>query len=296
VNADQCSEFARQKGPAHFENRYNIGYWFWELSHFPKQWLSSFDYFQEIWVASAFCQESIAKSSPLPVVKMTFPVMLDQNQAVPNRSRFGLPEDGFLYGFVFDYLSLIERKNPFGIIEAYRKAFAGGSDTALVIKTINSEYAPKKAAKLREAAFGCNAHFIDGHITRQDMASLISSFDCFVSLHRSEGFGIGLAQSMFLRKPVIATGYSGNMEFMNHNNSFLVRYKLAELEKDYGPYEKGGVWAEPDVEHAAELMHLVFNNRSYSEQVALRAEADIKSKMSIDIAGKEMKERLLLIA
>ena len=128
------------------------------------------------------------------------------------------------------------------------------------------------------------------------MEMLIASLDSFVSLHRSEGFGIGMAQAMYMRKPVIATGYSGNMEFMDHNNSFLVRYKLAELEENIGPYEKGNVWAEPDVEHAAELMQLVFKDRSTALQVAQRAEDDIKSSRTVELAGQAMKERLLLVA
>jgi glycosyltransferase involved in cell wall biosynthesis len=296
VNAEQVPTIIAKKGFRYFQHRYNIGYWFWELAGFPSKWLSSFLAFNEIWVASNFCLESIAAVSPIPVVKMTFPVMVDKSLAIPNRSLFGLPEDKFLYGFVFDYLSLIERKNPFGIIKAFRKAFNQRDNVMLVIKTINSEHAPQKAAMLKDAATGCNVRFIDGHITRQEMSALIASFDSFVSLHRAEGLGIGMAQAMYLCKPVIATGYSGNMDFMDHKNSFLVRYNLAELEETYGPYEKGNVWAEPDLQHAAELMQLVFTDRSLSLQIDHRAEADIKSKMTVELAGKEMKARLNLVA
>jgi glycosyltransferase involved in cell wall biosynthesis len=295
VNADQVPEFARQMGDSYFQGRYNIGCWFWELSSFPSKWRSSFDYYQEIWVASGFCQESIASRSPIPVVKMTFPILIDESHAQPNRKLFGLPEDKFLYGFVFDYLSLAERKNPFGLIKAFNMAFEEQDDAFLVIKTINAEHAPEKADLLRKAAKDRKVQFIDGYLSRQDTISLVSSFDSFVSLHRSEGLGIGMAQAMFLKKPVIATGYSGNMEFMNHNNSFLVRYKLTELEENYGPYEKGNVWAEPDLEHAAELIRLVFDNRALSQQVAKRAELDIKTTMTPAVAGQEMRSRLLLV-
>src|SRR5258708_8695952 len=136
---------------------------------------------------------------------------------------------------------------------------------------------------------------MDGHISRQEMTGLVASFDSFVSLHRSEGFGIGMAQAMYLGKPVIATGYSGNMDFMNHHNSYLVRYRLAELEQDYGPYEKGNVWADPDLEHAAELMRLVFGDRESARSVARQAEADIKKQMTVEIAGARMKARLLSV-
>jgi glycosyltransferase involved in cell wall biosynthesis/SAM-dependent methyltransferase len=295
VNADQSHVFAGWKGTGYFQEHYNIGYWFWELSQFPLKWRSSFDYYQEIWVASAFCQESIAKSSPVPVIKMTFPVMVDEIHARPDRSAFGLPEDAFLFGFVFDYLSLAERKNPMGLIKAFQQAFENHEHALLVIKTINAEYAPEKVALLKDLSKGYNIRFIDGHISRQEMTGLIASFDSFVSLHRSEGFGIGMAQAMYLGKPVIATGYSGNMDFMNHNNSYLVRYQLEELEQDYGPYEKGNVWADPDLDHAAELMQLVFTDRTGAQIIAARAEADIKKQMTVELAGAEMKARLLTL-
>ncbi len=261
ANANTSHIFAREKGAGYLQGHYNIGYWFWELSRFPSTWRSAFDYYQEIWVASAFCQESISQISPVPVVKMTFPVLMGSALPRPDRAAFGLPDDRFLFGFVFDYLSQAERKNPMGLIAAFRQAFEDRRDALLVIKTINAEHAPEKAALLKELAGDSNVRFMDGHISRQEMTGLVASFDSFVSLHRSEGFGIGMAQAMYLGKPVIATGYSGNMDFMNHHNSYLVRYRLAELEQDYGPYEKGNVWADPDLEHAAELMRLVFGDR-----------------------------------
>lgn len=295
VNADESHEFARRKGARYFQGHYNIGYWFWELSRFPSKWHSAFDYYQEIWVASAFCQESIAQVSPVPVVKMTFPVLMDQAPVRPNRSVFGLPEDAFLFGFIFDYLSLAERKNPMGLVRAFKHAFEDREDVLLVIKTINAGQAPEKDALLKELSADCNVRFIDGHISRQELTGLVASFDSFVSLHRSEGFGIGMAQAMCLGKPVIATGYSGNMDFMNHNNSYLVRYRLLELEQDYGPYEKGNVWADPDLEHAAEQMRLVFDDRTGAQAVGRRAEADIKKQMAVDLAGAQMRARLLSV-
>jgi glycosyltransferase involved in cell wall biosynthesis len=295
VNADQAEVFANDKGLEYFKSRYNIGCWFWELSTFPKRWCSAFDYYQEIWVASGFCQESIASQSPIPVVKMTFPILIDEDEIRPNRSHFGLPEDRFTFGFVFDYHSLAERKNPYGLLQAFEMAFGDKKDVLLVIKTINGEYAPEKVQKLREAAQSCRANirFIDGYIPRRDAINLVASFDSYVSLHRSEGLGIGMAQAMRLGKPVIATGYSGNMDFMNHNNSYLVRYQLTELQENYGPYEKGNVWAEPDLEHAAALIRQVYEDRVTTQQIANRAALDIKTRMTPEVTGREMKERLL---
>jgi|GEM_PF-971389 len=295
VNADQIEEFARQKGQSYFNYHHNIGYWFWELSHFPAKWTNSFAYLQEIWVASSFCQESIAAQAPIPVVKIIQPVLIDPTKVKPDRSRLGLPQDKFIYGFVFDYMSFVERKNPLAIINAFKLAFGDMEDVLLLIKTINGDQVPDQVQRLHQTARGSNIQFIDGHLARDEVINLVSSLDSYVSLHRSEGLGISMAQAMYLKKPVIATGYSGNMEFMNHNNSFLVRYQLAEIQENLGPYTKGQHWAEPDVEHAAELMRLVFDNQAHAQKIAERAEADIKANMTPKVTGSAMKERLLLL-
>ena len=296
VNADQVPAFVREKGPQYFKGRYNIGHWSWELERFPQCWSSSFAPFQEIWVPSVFCQESIAKVSPVPVLRMPFSVLINEQDAQPDRPRFALPADKFLFGFLFDFLSFAERKNPLGLLQAFRQAFSRRADVLLVVKCINSQYAADKAAALRQAAEGCPVHFIDGHLPRREMAALMATFDCYVSLHRSEGFGIGLAQSMYLGKPVIATGYSGNMEYMNHNNSFPIAYRLVELAENYGPYEKGNVWAEPDVEHAAELMRKVVDDRALRERVSRRAAADLRRQLAPEVAGAAIRDRLRLVA
>jgi glycosyltransferase involved in cell wall biosynthesis len=295
VNADQAHVFANLKGPAYFKQRHNIACWFWELSTFPRSWQSSFNYYQEIWVASGFCQESIAAQAPIPVVKMIQPVLIDTAKVKPDRSRLGLPQDKFIYGFVFDYMSVVERKNPLAIINAFKLAFGDREDVLLLIKTINGNQVPNQVQRLHQAARGSNIQFIDGYLARDEVINLVSSLDSYVSLHRSEGLGISMAQAMYLKKPVIATGYSGNMEFMNHNNSFLVRYQLAELQENLGPYTKGQHWAEPDVEHAAELMRLVFDNQASAQKIAERAAADIKANMTPEVTGSAMKERLLLL-
>jgi glycosyltransferase involved in cell wall biosynthesis len=216
VNADQVNEFIRQKGYAYLQGRYNIGCWYWELSHFPSKWRSAFNIYNEIWAASEFCRESILGASPVPVIKMTSPILVDEACARPNRRLFGIPDGKFVFGFVFDYLSVMERKNPLGLVKAFQLAFANREDVMLLIKTINVNCAPEKAARLIKSSEGYpNIHFINEHISREEMMSLITSLDSYVSLHRSEGFGIGMAQAMYLGKPVIATGYSGNLEFMN---------------------------------------------------------------------------------
>jgi len=296
VNADQVHEFYRQKGWKYFQGRYNIGTWAWELSSFPEEWLSSFRYLQEIWVESTFCQEAIAKVSPIPVVKITRPIYLEERGIQRNRSQFGLKESSFVFLFIFDFLSVFERKNPLGLVEAFKKAFSNREDVVLVLKCMNSKYYPQELARLKQAIEGLNIRLIDTHLNREEINALLALSDCYVSLHRSEGFGLTIAEAMYLGKPVIATGYSGNMEFMNVNNSFPVKYRLIELEKDYGPYKKGNIWADPDVEHAAELMRLVYEKQGLAAEKGQRASIDIRTYMNPAIAGREILARLLRVA
>jgi glycosyltransferase involved in cell wall biosynthesis len=161
---------------------------------------------------------------------------------------------------------------------------------------INADYFPLKKALLQNAILGKRIRLIEGHLSSDDMTGLTVCCDCFVSLHRSEGLGMGMAKAMYLGKPVIATGYSGNMDFMNGENSFLVKYDLVEIIEDDGPYKRGNVWADPDIDHAAQLMQLVYNNRGLSESKSRQAAQDIKNFMNPKITGIEMMKRLKTIA
>lgn len=292
VNADRARVFRDLKGDQYYKDRYNIGLWVWELEKFPEKRFPSFQYYQEIWVPSEFCRQSIARVSPIPVTKIKHPILMDEKSIRSNRSQFSIPDDEFTFLFVFDYMSVFERKNPLGMIRAFQKAFRKDDKVSLIIKSINSNQTPEKAAYIQTITDGYNIRFIDRHLDPEDMLSLMASVDCFVSLHRSEGFGLGMAQSMYLGKPVIATGYSGNMDFMKPSNSFLVDYKLIELEKDYEPYEKGNVWAEPDVNHATELMRLVYSDRALAAKKGQQAAWDIKMELSPQAIGAEMQARI----
>jgi len=132
----------------------------------------------------------------------------------------------------------------------------------------------------------------DGYIDRREVNALINASDCFVSLHRAEGFGLPIAEAMYMNKPVIATGWSGNMDFMNVENSFPVRFKLQHLGHDVGPYRKGIRWAEPDLHHAAELMEFVTRNPERARQVGKAAGRDIKQRLSCAAVGRMIRDRL----
>jgi glycosyltransferase involved in cell wall biosynthesis/SAM-dependent methyltransferase len=291
VNADMLPTFADQAGPGFFFDRYSIGLWWWETSEFPERFFRAFEPVDEVWVGSHFVADAISAVSPVPVVKMTMPVSMPEIEEF-DRGDLGLPE-GFVFLFVFDYHSVFERKNPLALIEAFEQAFPEGSGTSLVLKSINSEHYQGEHGRLIEAAKGHrDIHVIDRYVTAAEKNAMFAGCDCYVSLHRSEGFGNTLAEAMYLGKPVIATGYSGNMEFMTPQNSYPVDYTLRPIGDDAGPYPATGEWAEPDVGHAARLMRHVFEERGEAAERGLRAAEDLCRNHSAEAVGRAMAERI----
>jgi glycosyltransferase involved in cell wall biosynthesis len=165
----------------------------------------------------------------------------------------------------------------------------------LVIKTSGGDRHPAQLAALRDAAVGRNIMLIDRAMTDDQTLALIQLCDCYASLHRSEGYGLAMAEAMLLGKPVIATGYSGNLAFMHADNSCLVNYRLVRLERDVGEYHAGIRWAEPSIDHAADMMRSVRDNPAWRAELGSRAQADVRERLSIELAGRRMVERLAQI-
>ncbi|MGB8355706.1 MAG: glycosyltransferase [Chthoniobacteraceae bacterium] len=289
---DYARRFYRDKGAGFFKDRYNIAIWYWELEKFPVRWHPAFDYYDEIWVTTSFCQKSIEDVSPIPVTRIDYPFQ-PQESLQRDRDGFGFKKDSWIFLFNFDFHSVLKRKNPDGLIRAFKKAFDPKKDDAfLVMKSINAHLYPDLAAELKRSTEGLNVIWINEHLDGPRMKQLFASADCFVSLHRSEGLGLGMAQVMSYGKPVIATGYSGNMDFTRPDNSLLVNYTLTELDRDYGVYEKGNFWAEPDTDHAAEQMQWVYNNREAARELGERAKATMKKIMSPETSLQQLRARL----
>ena len=306
VNADQVPHFAQNKN-SYFQGHYNIGGWNWELSTFPREWCTSFDFFHEIWAPSNFVAQSLAPLSPIPIVTMPYSLNLDlEIGAEWTRPRFGLPQNAFAFLFFFDFHSLMERKNPLGLIQAFEKAFGNQKDVLLVVKCSHlhfpEELDPQFAAQVKnsyrqlvEASKNTNVELLDAVLSRQGVIGLMSLSDCYISLHRSEGYGLTMAEAMSLGKPVIATSYSGNMDFMKADNSFLVKHRLIEIQRDWGPYKKSNVWADPDLDHAAELMRHVYEHREAAAAVAEKGRQDVLSQLHPKVVGEMLRKHLLSI-
>jgi glycosyltransferase involved in cell wall biosynthesis len=294
VNADMVPAFAQQVGASFFADRYSIGYWWWEVSRFPDRWLGSFGYLDEVWAGSRHVAEALAEVSPIPVVRIPPPVEVEEPPA-RTRAELGLP-DGFLFLFVFDYASVFERKNPLAIVEAFTRAFGEGDGAALVLKCINHERDPSSHARLVAATSGRpDVHVIDRTVAPAEKDAMIAACDCYVSLHRSEGFGFTMAEAMWLGRPVIATGYSGNLDYMTPENSYLVDFELVPIGDGVEPYPPDGVWAEPDVGHAAALMREVFDDPSGARARAARGQAQLRASHSREAVGRAITRRLARI-
>ena len=291
-NAEAMPEFLDSIGSEYLQGKYNIGYWAWELPTFPPEWEWLFQYYDEIWVPSGYCAEALSVVSPVPVIKIMHSISLPA--ASLSRADINYPQDKFIFLFLFDFHSTLARKNPIGIIEAFKRAFKStNQDVTLIIKFSNGKHYPEQVELVKDAASSHPAiQFIEGHLPKEHVNALFYNSDCYISLHRAEGFGLTMAEAMYYGKPVIATGYSSNIEFMNVGNSFLVNYDIVKVTQDSGSYKKGNIWADPDVEHAAALMHYVFHNYQTAQQVGLRAAREVKEKLSPLTIGKKIRHRL----
>lgn len=269
VCINHCAQYIR--------NKKLIGFWAWELSKVPFGWRMGSWYIDEIWVPSSFVREALADYSKRPIKIVPHPVIVP---AINHKTRrdFGVPETSFLVLGMCDLRSSAARKNPLGSILAFRRAFSAQDDACLLLKINNPDAAPSIFFDLQSAAAGYkNILFLVDPLPTADIATLISLSDAVISLHRSEGFGLLLAEAMILGTPVIATGWSGNMDFMTPDNSLIVDYKLGPVIDPQGIYvDRRSFWAEPFVEHAAELLKQLFSDSGLRQRLAYNAASDAR--------------------
>jgi len=291
LNADGLYDFG-SRNPSYLAGHYNIGYWAWELPEFPPQWATSFGYVDEVWTPSQFTRDAVASCSPVPVHVVPHSLDMDEKDFAPDRARFELSRDTFLFLFLFDFHSFLERKNPLGLVEAYKKAFGNRKDVQLLIKSAHSaEHQPELKA-LQRACAGANVRIMDAILTREEKQNLMRAADCYVSLHRSEGFGLTLAEAMLYGKPVVATGYSGNVDFMSDDDSFLVPYRMITIKQTHGPYKAGYHWADPDLDTAADIMRHIEGKREAASAVGCRAQAKVRELLHPNTIASSVRARL----
>ena len=269
----ETARLAAEKGTSLFDGRRNIGYWPWELPEWPAEWTHAYDLVDEVWASSRYTYQAYGKSCPKPVRHMPMTVMVELTAGLTRRS-FGLPEGRFLFVFSFDVVSSLTRKNPQACVRAFRAAFPKGSEpVGLVLKAMRaSTEAPHWQTLLHDAKEDPRIYVLNRTMDRAEVLDLYRSCDCFLSLHRAEGFGRGIAEAMMLGKPVIVTGYSGNMDFTVPGTAGLVDYRLRRLTVGEYPYSEGQVWADPDIDHAAWWMHRIAENRFLRQRLAVQGQ------------------------
>lgn len=295
LNADEMASAHAHLGQEWFSGALRIGYWAWELSRFPDAWLPAFDYVDEVWAPSRFIQQAVSERTDKPVVRM--PLVVEPKASDVGRGRFGLPEDQFLFLFFFDFTSFISRKNPYAAIEALQRAFPAGrsKEVGIVVKLNGGQLKPDddQAFKGHPLLRANNVYLVDEVLSDGEIGALMKACDAFISLHRSEGFGRGPAEAMYFGKPVVTTGYSGNLDYCHEQNCWLVDYQLKPLLADEYPQAEGQVWADPDVEHAAAQMREIVDQPLEVERRVKLAREIIHRHHSPAAVGEAARQRLM---
>ena len=245
-----------------------IGYWSWELSTLPREWTIGARFAHEIWVPSQFAAQAVERLHPSRVRVIPHPVaVVPPSPSALSRQAFGIPEDAVVVLVAFNLASSLERKNPYAAIAAFRAAFGDRRDRLLVLKVGHPEHFPSEFARLAEAADAPNIRLEVRDLPMADHHALLAAADIVLSLHRSEAFGLVLAEAMLLGKPVVATGWSGNMEYMDHPSAALVGYRLVTARDRRGTYRvAGSQWADPCLADA--VAHL---RRLADDEIARRS-------------------------
>ena len=296
LDAPVSCDIDHHHGPAFRAGKYNIGYWAWELPEFPDAWTQYAEYFDEIWTPSHFTADAIAEKLAVPVLVMPHAIAFERPQG-DFREKFGLPRDHYLFLFLYDLNSYSERKNPAAVIEAFRLSGLAGAGAALVMKVHNVVGNEADFEKLRATAAALpGTVLITQTLTRREIYELESACDCFVSLHRSEGYGLAVAECMFLGKPVISTDWSATAEFVDESCGCPVRCSLIALERNHGPYAKGQRWAEPDVAHAGQWMRRLYEDRALGARLGAAARVRMEENYSAAVLGARFRRRLETIA
>lgn len=255
-------------GRAAVRGRRIVGYWYWELPAVPPSWRRGLPFVHEIWAPSRFTADAIATLTDRPIRLVPIP-LAPPHPAPIGRADFGLPDDAFVAMSFFHMGSSFNRKNPLGAVAAFRSAFGDDPRALLVLKVVDDGAAPAQRRRLDEAIQGAaNIRLIERRLTRDEVTALLAVSDVVLSLHRSEGFGLVPAQAMQLGKPVIATGWSANLDFMDRESSILLDYRLISAEDPQGTYDLAGQkWADPDVEQAAAALRSLAADPELRERI-----------------------------
>lgn len=297
ANADSVRRFLHFRSRSLARARYRIGLWVWELPALRDEWWSEIGHFDEIWTPSTFCQRAVQAVTEKPVTVVPYVVSAVESSRGGWREKLQIEKSAFVFLYMFDAASFVTRKNPQCLVDAFHSAFADDPGVRLVLKVSNADLNPGFSEYL-DALVRRDARCL---IVRQDMqpqelAGLVRACDCYVSPHRSEGFGLTVAEAMVQGLPVIATDYGGTVDFVTDEVGFPLRYNLIEIERGEGPYPKGAIWSDPSREHLRELLRMVVANPRAAAAKGQLARARILRDYSAAAVGKLIEKRLRAIA
>ena len=271
----------------------------WELPRYPAEWARQLERFDEVWAGSQFIADAIAPAVSIPVVPMPLATQVTRIR-LGGRRYFAIPEHMYAFLLLFDLRSYAERKNPLGVIEAFSRFLAQrpSAQACLVVKVHGTANEPEQAAELSEriAALGTRAVLIDRLLDEDEVHALIYNCDALISLHRAEGYGLGLAEAMCLGKPVVATAYSGNLDFMNESVARMVPYSLVPVPAGAYPHWEGQHWADPDIDAAARAMAELYDAPESGRELGRRATQHMQAHFSFRAAGLRYLARVLSTA
>lgn len=279
---------------SNFKNKYNIFYLNWESEYFPDEYIKNLSFYNEIWFPSSYCEKIISKYITLPTKIIPYPteINLTPLNEIEYNHFFDINKFNFL--FLFDYNSTLERKNTLNLIRSFKKAFkAEDLRVTLTIKTSRStRFKNEKNQLIREIGPYQNIVLVENIYEKNTLHHIIKNCDCYISLHRAEGYGLTMAEAMYFGKPVIATGYSGNLEFMTKENSFLVDYEMCKVDSKLLNYDKNTVWSNPSIDHASNLMKYVFEHQESANEIGKKAQLSILKSYSKQKIGSTIHARI----
>lgn len=292
---EQVGHMLASLGEQALRGRYNILMPFWELATCPAEWRHAASSVQELWAPTRFIEDALATLGPLPTQVLHMPPCVPTPRPrTLTRSEAGLPQDAFLFFFSFDFFSYPERKNPLAVVAAFREAFPRGTEaTSLLISAMNADERSPYWQRLRAAvATDPRITLLSRPMAHDEVLGLCRLSDCYVSLHRSEGFGYGPAEAMLLGKPVILTNYSGPCDYARPDNACLVNFSLIDVGPNDYIHHEGRTWADPDVSHAAWHMRQLAANPTMAAEVGRRGRQVISDQHAPEVVGLLYQQRL----
>ena len=274
INAPSLPLMLARAGKNWLRDRLVIGSWAWELPVVPPSWAAGAHYVHEVWAPSPFVAASLETILPKRVKTVPYPLALCQFAQAPAPASLNLPTQTVVVVMVLSLGSSMARKNPLAGIAAFKQAFGNRPDVVLVVK-IQGAAAFAQVAAILAAQASVNVKIVSAVWSQTQMDGLMSRADIVLSLHRAEGFGLVLAEAMLRGKAVVATGWSGNMAFMDDTSAALIDYQLVPVADESGIYTpmKGALWAQAQRDHAVMWLRRLGDDPALRQALGARARA-----------------------